>query len=720
MEPEMTSWTKAAIRRVIWSRKQERWLERMRELNIPVHTCDVCSRQVTSNHRCVPTGLPVPSSGDTPYSRQELVVTQQGGNLALKPKTVVNPEKLKDEIERMAALLADKEAIAAQQGQFTEALIGFTNALVADRATGINRRTTTSAFDSADEAQITDPTADPPLLEDLPPSIAATSSRSQAPERRRRSSTSFPLQYLLLKQGAQEYYGLVDTGSQINLVDVALAPYLQPDDTPLGDAGATEIRGITGNNTAILGWITLTWHLPTGEAIASPFALVAKPPAQIVVGLPFLHMGYLSHAPHEGTLRSPGGLIHLTLAPSRGPNPTPGKTEDPRAPARKSSQVAPSPRRQPSLHSELRRGLLVSTSALQVGVAQALRKRFPGSSASSTGPELQQGQRGNSSNSRQLTNGFQKREKAIGPYGPVGRPSLPSCDETRRIAPPLIGTSIVTNGSAHSASDEQTLPVTEDVWPTGYPNELRVTETWSDGIMYHEVSLVRMDGSYQFERQEETFKESTLPRAHEACPAPPSLRNYNATEDPSTPHTMVPAPTSIPITTPAPQTSPGGETPQPPLTVPHTEDGDHHQSEGPTKRSNGEQEEVVEIKDSNASEATQMALQQLLSRYDGLWRGGRRGKARVMSHRIHTTSDRPIVTRPRSFTPAQQRVLQEELQSMKEAGVIEPSNSPHASEIVLVKKKDGGWRVCIDYRNVNDVTVPDQYPLPRIADLIRE
>ncbi|KAH0472765.1 MAG: hypothetical protein KVP17_005334, partial [Porospora cf. gigantea B] len=129
-------------------------------------------------------------------------------------------------------------------------------------------------------------------------------------------------------------------------------------------------------------------------------------------------------------------------------------------------------------------------------------------------------------------------------------------------------------------------------------------------------------------------------------------------------------------------------------------------------------EEIVEFKDTNASNETQTALQQLLGRYDGLWRGERRGCAAVMSHRITTTSDRPIVTRPRSFTPAQQRVLQEELQVMKAAGVIEPSNSPHASEVVLVKKKTGGWRVCIDYRNVNDVTVPDQYPLPRIADLV--
>ncbi|KAH0474693.1 MAG: hypothetical protein KVP17_004080, partial [Porospora cf. gigantea B] len=66
LAPEMTAWTKAAIRRVIWSRKQERWLERMRKLGVPVHTCDVCSRQVTAQHRCVPTGLVVPGAADTP------------------------------------------------------------------------------------------------------------------------------------------------------------------------------------------------------------------------------------------------------------------------------------------------------------------------------------------------------------------------------------------------------------------------------------------------------------------------------------------------------------------------------------------------------------------------------------------------------------------------------------------------------------------------------
>lgn len=60
----------------------------------------------------------------------------------------------------------------------------------------------------------------------------------------------------------------------------------------------------------------------------------------------------------------------------------------------------------------------------------------------------------------------------------------------------------------------------------------------------------------------------------------------------------------------------------------------------------------------------------------------------------------------------------EELQKMIERGIVEPSNSPWASNVVLVVKKDGKVRFCVDYRRLNDVTIKDAYPLPRVDECL--
>ena len=94
------------------------------------------------------------------------------------------------------------------------------------------------------------------------------------------------------------------------------------------------------------------------------------------------------------------------------------------------------------------------------------------------------------------------------------------------------------------------------------------------------------------------------------------------------------------------------------------------------------------------------------------------GRTGLVKHTIDTGDQRPVRLPPRRLPIAKQEIEREEVQKMLDRRVIEPCQSSWASRVVLVTKKDGTTRFCIDYRKLNDITKKDAYPLPRIDDTL--
>ena len=92
------------------------------------------------------------------------------------------------------------------------------------------------------------------------------------------------------------------------------------------------------------------------------------------------------------------------------------------------------------------------------------------------------------------------------------------------------------------------------------------------------------------------------------------------------------------------------------------------------------------------------------------------GQAKGVKHRIRLTDENPFKERSRRIPPNMIEDVRSHLQEMSDLGVIRHSESPYGSNVVLVRRKDGKLRFCIDLRRLNSVTVKDAYSLPRIDD----
>ena len=136
-------------------------------------------------------------------------------------------------------------------------------------------------------------------------------------------------------------------------------------------------------------------------------------------------------------------------------------------------------------------------------------------------------------------------------------------------------------------------------------------------------------------------------------------------------------------------------------------------------------EHLREMYKDNVTEVTtaraKYCFAKLLCEYESIFARNRYdlGKTNLAKHHIDTGDSAPVKQKPRRLPQAQHDEIREQVQKLAETGIIRPSTSNYASNVLLVRKKDGTWRLCIDYRELNSKTLnKDPYMIPRIDDTL--
>ena len=94
------------------------------------------------------------------------------------------------------------------------------------------------------------------------------------------------------------------------------------------------------------------------------------------------------------------------------------------------------------------------------------------------------------------------------------------------------------------------------------------------------------------------------------------------------------------------------------------------------------------------------------------------GRTTIVKHHIPTPGGRPFKYQPHLIPHHLKSVTENQIDEMLQNNIISPSASLWSSPIVLVKKKDGSHRFCVDYRGLNAITTKDAYPLPRVDETV--
>ena len=95
------------------------------------------------------------------------------------------------------------------------------------------------------------------------------------------------------------------------------------------------------------------------------------------------------------------------------------------------------------------------------------------------------------------------------------------------------------------------------------------------------------------------------------------------------------------------------------------------------------------------------------------------GYCDALKHSIPTTTDKPVYLPHRQIPVQLQQEVRKCLESWLKQGIIRPSKSPYASQVVIVRKKTGEIRLCVDFRKLNAISIRDSFPLPRIEEVLQ-
>lgn len=130
--------------------------------------------------------------------------------------------------------------------------------------------------------------------------------------------------------------------------------------------------------------------------------------------------------------------------------------------------------------------------------------------------------------------------------------------------------------------------------------------------------------------------------------------------------------------------------------------------------------ENLEFDDGNLTPEQRKQLRSLLLKHKEIFSTGDTdiGNCTRVKHRIDLVDDIPFKIRHRRIPPNMIDEVRQHLEQLLSCGIIRPSKSPYASPVVLVRKKNGKLRMCVDYRTLNNKTVKDSYALPRIEEVL--